>query len=40
MKTNLTVEDIHRIREQNYEHTKDMKPADRRAYYHKNADVV
>ena len=39
-KTNLTVEDIHRIREQNYEHTKDMKPEDRWAYYRKTADAV
>jgi len=39
-KTNLTVEDIHRIRERNYELTKDMKPEDRRAYYQKNANAV
>lgn len=39
-KTNLTVEDIHRIRERNYEHTKNMKPEDRRAYYRKTADVI
>lgn len=40
MKTNLTIDDIHRIRERNYELTKDMKPEDRRAYYRKNADAV
>lgn len=39
-KTNLTVEDIHRIRERNYELTKDMKPEDRWAYYRKTADAV
>lgn len=39
-KTNLTVDDIHRIRERNYEITKDMKPEERRAYYREKSDAV
>ncbi len=36
----LTVEEIHRIREQNYELTKNMKPEERRAYYREKSDAV
>ena len=34
---NFTIEDIHKIREQNYERTKDMKVAEKVAYYN-NSD--
>ncbi len=30
---NFTVDDIHRLREYNYEKTKDMTPEDRHGYY-------
>jgi precorrin-2 methylase len=35
---NFTVEDIHKIREYNYEMTKDMTKEDRRAYYRAGAE--
>jgi precorrin-2 methylase len=35
---NFTVEDIHKIREYNYEMTKDMSKEDRRAYYRAGAE--
>lgn len=35
---NFTVEDIHRIREYNYEKTKDMTVEERRNYYKAGAD--
>lgn len=34
---NFTIEDIHKIREYNYEMTKDLTVAERRAYYSKGA---
>ena len=37
---NLTVEEIHKIREYNYEMTKNMSFEDRRAYYNKGAESV
>ena len=37
---NFTIEDIHKIREYNYEMTKDMSFEERRAYYKKGADEV
>ncbi|WP_277935207.1 hypothetical protein [Parablautia muri] len=30
---NFTIEDIHKLREYNYERTKDMTPSERRNYY-------
>lgn len=30
---NFTIEDIHKLREYNYYHTKDMTPSERRNYY-------
>ena len=30
---NFTIEDIHKLREYNYEMTKDMQPQERRNYY-------
>ena len=36
---NFTVEDIHKIREYNYEMTKDMTQEERWAYYAKKAEV-
>jgi precorrin-2 methylase len=36
----LTVEEIHKIREYNYEMTKNMTREDRRAYYDKGAERV
>lgn len=35
---NFTIEDIHKIREYNYEMTKDLSVEERRAYYKKGAD--
>lgn len=32
--SNLTVTDIHKLRVSNYEKTKNMKPEERRDYYH------
>lgn len=36
----LSVEEIHRIREENYAHTREMQPHERRAYYRERADAV
>ena len=36
----FTIEDIHKIREYNYEMTKDMSFEDRRAYYKEGAKPV
>ena len=36
----FTVEDIHKVREYNYEMTKNMTKEDRWAYYEKGADRV
>lgn len=36
----FTIEDIHRLREYNYELTKDMKPEDRRALVRAKANAV
>lgn len=35
---NFTVDDIHRVREYNYEHTKNMSKEDRDAYYKDQAN--
>ena len=35
---NFTIDDIHKIREYNYEMTKNMTKDDRRAYYRKGAE--
>ena len=37
---NFTIEDIHKIREYNYEMTKSMTREERRAYYRKATDLV
>ena len=36
----FTIDDIHKIREYNYELTKDMTPEDRRAYYKKGSEEI
>ena len=36
----FTIEDIHKIREYNYEMTKDMSFEERRAYYRKGSDAT
>lgn len=36
----FTVEDIHKVREYNYEKTKDMTSEERRAYYRKGAEEL
>lgn len=36
----FTIDDIHKVREYNYEMTKDMTEVDRRAYYRKGAEEV
>lgn len=33
LSSNFTIEDIHKLREYNYYHTKDMTPLERRNYY-------
>lgn len=33
---NFTIEDIHKLREYNYYHTKDMTPHERRNYYNES----
>jgi len=38
--SNFTVEDIHKIREYNYEITKDMTFNERMSYYEKEADEI
>ena len=35
---NFTIEDIHKIREYNYEMTKNMTKEEKRAYYRKSAE--
>ena len=37
---NFTVEDIHRVREKNYNITKDMTPQERRDYYNQRGMEV
>ncbi|MCR5290602.1 MAG: hypothetical protein K6E51_11470 [Treponema sp.] len=34
---NFTIDDIHKIREYNWEQTKDLSPAEQIAYYHNKA---
>ena len=38
--TNFTIEDIHKVRENNYNITKDMTPQERRDYYNKRGMEV
>jgi hypothetical protein len=37
---NFTIEDIHKIREYNYEMTKNMTTEERRAYYRRGFDEI
>ena len=37
---NFTIEDIHKVRENNYNITKDMRPQERRDYYNKRGMEV
>ena len=36
----FTIEDIHKIREYNYNITKDMTPQERRNYYNKRLEAI
>ena len=38
--SNFTIEDIHKVRENNYNITKDMTPQERRDYYNKRGMEV
>lgn len=38
--SNFTIEDIHKVRENNYNITKDMTPKERRDYYNKRGMEV
>jgi hypothetical protein len=38
--SNFTIEDIHKVRENNYNITKDMSPQEKRDYYNKRGMAV